>query len=90
MDEQVNIQINSQINSQINDKINEIFNGNIINDLKHAISKRKCLNKTNNIFIYIFHIIQTMGILTTTVAAGYNLKALVWVGAGLNALAKFI
>jgi len=71
-------------------QIQNILNGNVIDDLNQAIKKRKCLNKANSVFIYIFHIIQTFGILTTTVAAGYNLKELVWVGAGLNALATLI
>jgi hypothetical protein len=42
------------------------------------------------IFEYAFHIVQTSGILITTVAAGYNAKFLVWVGAGISALASLI
>ncbi len=34
--------------------------------------------------------VQTSGILLTTIAAGYDIKALVWVGAGVNALASLI
>jgi len=50
----------------------------------------KCLNVSNTILIYIFHVVQTSGILITTIAAGYDIKALVWVGAGINALASLI
>ncbi len=40
--------------------------------------------------IYLFHIIQSAGILTTTIAAGYDMKSLVWAGVGLNILASLI
>ena len=38
----------------------------------------------------MFHIIQTAGILTTTIAVGYDIKILVWVGVGLNCAASLI
>jgi hypothetical protein len=40
--------------------------------------------------IYFFHLVQSAGILTTTLAAGYDLKYLVWVGVSLNAAATLI
>ena len=40
--------------------------------------------------VYLFHLIQSAGILTTTIAAGYNQKYLVWVGIGLNITASLI
>jgi GTP:adenosylcobinamide-phosphate guanylyltransferase len=40
--------------------------------------------------IYLFHIVQSAGILTTTVAAGYNFREIIWVGVGLNILASII
>jgi hypothetical protein len=40
--------------------------------------------------IYLFHIIQAAGILTTTIAAGYDMKQLIWVGVGFNLLASLL
>jgi hypothetical protein len=71
-------------------QVQTILDNNVVGDLKQAISKRKCLNTSNMVFIYIFHVVQTAGILITTVGAGYSDKNLVWVGAGLNALATLI
>ena len=42
------------------------------------------------VLIYLFHIVQSAGILTTTIAAGYDMKLLVWVGVGLNITATLI
>lgn len=42
------------------------------------------------VLIYLFHIVQSAGILTTTIAAGYDMKSLVWIGVGLNILASLI
>ena len=40
--------------------------------------------------VYLFHIVQSAGILTTTIAAGYDMKELVWVGVGLNIMASLL
>jgi len=71
-------------------EIKRIFEDNQINDLKRFMKKRECLNKTNNIFIYLFHFVQSLGIFVTMVAAGYNLQHLVWFGVALNSLATLI
>jgi len=71
-------------------EIQQILNENILGDLKKFISKRSCLNDANIILIYMFHLIQSAGILTTTIAAGYNIKELIWVGVGLNITASLI
>jgi len=71
-------------------EIKKIFEDNQINDLKRFMKKRECLNKTNNIFIYLFHFVQSLGIFVTMVAAGYNLQHLVWFGVALNSLATLI
>lgn len=75
---------------QIENEIKHIFNENKIKDLKKFISKRNCLNVSNQIMNYLFHIIQSAGVLTTTIAAGYDMKQLVWIGVGLNILASLI
>jgi hypothetical protein len=76
--------------TSISVQVQNILDNNVVGDLKNAIAKRKCLNTSNMVFVYIFHVVQTAGILVTTVGAGYNDKKLVWVGAGLNALATLI
>jgi len=78
---------------KINDlslEIKNIFDDNELNDLKRFINKRKCLNLSNSYLIYLFHIVQSAGVLTTTIAAGYNDKLLIWFGVGLNILASLI
>lgn len=75
---------------EIDTEIRHIFNENKVDDLKKFINKRSCLNTTNQILIYLFHIIQSAGVLTTTIAAGYNMKELIWIGVGMNILASLI
>jgi len=74
----------------VENQIRNIFNQNKIDDLKKFLNKRACLNRTNHVLIYLFHIIQSAGVLTTTIAAGYNMKELVWIGVGMNILASLI
>ena len=71
-------------------KIKNIFDDNEVEDLVRFMDKRKCLNACNMYLIYVFHLLQSAGILTTTIAAGYEIKALVWVGIGLNFLASLV
>ena len=76
--------------NDINSQINKIFEENRIKDLKRFMYKRQCLNSLNLYMTYMFNLIQSAGILTTTIAAGYNKKELVWVGVGLNIFATLI
>ena len=62
-------------------EIQSIFEKNKLEDLKTFINKRKCLNSCNMTLIYLFHIIQAAGILTTTI---------IWVGVGFNLLASLL
>ena len=71
-------------------EINSILNNNQLEDLKRFIKKRQCLNGSNQVMIYFFHVVQSAGILTTTIAAGYDYRFLIWVGVGLNILASLI
>ena len=71
-------------------EIQTILEKNKLDDLKEFIGKRKCLNSFNLALIYLFHIVQSAGILTTTVATGYDMKEFIWVGVGLNILATII
>ena len=74
----------------VSSEIQSILEKNKLDDLKEFINKRKCLNSCNLALIYLFHIVQSAGILTTTIAAGYNFKEVIWVGVGLNILASII
>jgi len=71
-------------------QIKKVFEENVLADLKRFIEKRQCLNETNMILIYLFHIVQSAGILTTTIATGYNVREYIWIGVGLNVLASLI
>lgn len=71
-------------------EINEIFENNEVDDLRRFISQRQCLNTSNTALMYIFHIVQAAGILTTAIAAGYRIEGLVWVGVGLNTAATLV
>ena len=78
------------MSSAVSVEIQSILEKNKLEDLKEFIHKRKCLNSCNMALIYLFHIVQSAGILTTTVAAGYEMKEIIWVGVGLNILASII
>ncbi len=71
-------------------KINKLLEDNKVDDLQRFIDKRQCLNSANMYLIYLFHIFQAAGILTTTIATGYSVKEIIWVGVGLNMLATLI
>lgn len=71
-------------------QIENIFEENRLHDLKRFMKKRQCLNEANIIMVYLFHIIQAGGIITTTIAGGYSIKELIWVGISLNLIASLI
>jgi hypothetical protein len=71
-------------------EIQNTLDKNKLEDLIAFLKKRKCLNNTNSYFIYFFHFFQSVGILTTSFAAGNNNTNLVWIGITLNFLATLI
>ena len=71
-------------------QIQSILNTYELDELKHLLYKRKYLNRCNVFLIYIFHLVQSAGILTTTIATGYNILYLIWIGVGLNILASLL
>ena len=77
-------------NNDISLKIKNIFDNNKLDDLKRFLSKRKCLNTTNSFLVYLFHIVQSLGILLTSYATGNNNTNLIWIGVSLNFLATLI
>ena len=48
------------------------------------------MNNCNISLIYLFHITQSAGILTTVIATSYNNTQLIWIGIGMNCLATLI
>jgi len=71
-------------------EVEAILNKNKLQDLQRFIDKRQCLNSWNVWLTYLFHIVQTGGILTTAIAQGYDEKDIVWLGVGLNFLASLL
>jgi hypothetical protein len=74
----------------VNEEIRIIFEENKMADLKRFMAKRQSLNSANGWLIYAFHVFQSAGILTTTIATGYNLRELIWVGVGLNVISTLM
>ena len=73
-----------------NEEIKIIFHENQLKDLKKFMVKREKLNYWNSNLIYLFYIIQSGGILTTSIAASINNQYLLWSGISLNMLAGLI
>jgi len=71
-------------------EIQSILDNNELDDLKRFLSKRRCLNASNSYLIYLFNFVQSLGILTTSYAAGNNNATLIWVGISLNFVATLI
>ena len=78
------------IDTNISIQIEEIFENNKIEDLKRFIKKRQSLNSCNVCMSYLYYFVQSVGILTTTIGTGYNVKELIWAGIGVNVLATLI
>ncbi len=74
----------------MNAEIEQLLNENTKEDLVRFLKKRRCLNSVNIHMNYIFHFLQTAGLLTTAIAQSYNLPSIVWVGVGLGSLASLI
>ena len=74
----------------MNSEIDKIIDNNKVNDLKRFLGKRKCLNESNIYLIYLFHLIQSIGIVLTSYATGTNNNRLAWIGISLNMSATLI
>ena len=77
-------------NVNINIEIQEILENNKVADLKRFIKKRQRLNSCNVCLSYLYYLVQSVGILTTTIGTGYEVKELIWTGIGVNILASLI
>jgi hypothetical protein len=81
---------NSQNSMTLSRRIKHIFEQNEIDDLEKFMNKRECLNNCNFYMIYLFYLVQSAGILVTTIATGYNAQIYIWLGVGLNIFASLI
>ena len=82
--------MNKTNKSDIRAEIQRLFDANQLEDLKRFMNKRQCLNRCNLYMLYIFHVIQSAGILTTSIGASMNDQKLIWFGVGLNTVASVI
>jgi hypothetical protein len=71
-------------------KIIDIFDKNQLDDLNRFMKKRQCLNGCNVHMLYLFHLIQSAGILTTSYGASVNDSNYIWTGIALNMVASLI
>jgi hypothetical protein len=71
-------------------KVVDILDENKHDDLQDFLNRRKYLNKTNMYLIYVFHFVQSTGLLITSYATSVNNTTLVWVGISLNAFASLL
>ena len=74
----------------MNCEIDIIINNNKVTDLKRFLVRRRCLNESNTYLIYLFHLIQSIGIILTSYATATNNSNLVWIGISLNMSATLI
>ena len=85
-----NQSISEASRNQLNKEINDILNKNKVEDLKKFLGKRSCLNKCNSVMMYLFYIVQSLGILATSISATVNDPILLWAGIALNMCASII
>ena len=74
----------------MNEEIDNIFKNNELSDLKTFIIQRDNLNKTNVIFLYSYHIINTSAIIITTIATYYNYKPVLICGITINIFGQLL
>jgi hypothetical protein len=70
--------------------IQKVLENNKLEDLQAFLKRRHCLNRCNSTMIYLFHIIQSLGILASSYSASTNDTRFLWTGIGLNMLASVI
>lgn len=78
------------IHQTANQTIVDILNKNKINDLHKLLKRREMLNCCNIRMTYLFHLVQTAGIFSTTISSSYNIQSLLWVGIAFNFIASIM
>ena len=71
-------------------KINNIINKNKIDDLMRFINKRQNINCSNQLFGYLFYIIQTISVFSTSLGQYNSNVYLIWSGIGLTSVGTLI
>ena len=82
--------MNNEIKNNMDNEIKNIIEKNKVDDLKKFLQKRQCLNSSNLVLMYFFHLLQSTGIILTSYAAGTNSQHLIWIGISLNMCATLI
>ena len=71
-------------------KINNMINKNKLSDLKRFFSKRQNLNISNQWFGYLFYLLQTASVFSTSLGQSYTNAYLIWTGIGLTSFGTLI
>lgn len=71
-------------------KINNIINKNKIEDLLRFINKRQNINCSNQWLGYLFYLIQTISVFSTSLGQAYANPYLTWTGIGLTSIGTLI
>lgn len=71
-------------------KINNIINKNKVDDLLRFMNKRQNINCSNQWFGYLFYLIQTISVFSTSLGQAYVNPYLSWTGIGLCSTATLI
>lgn len=70
--------------------IKQILLESQLTDLNRNIKRKHCLNNSNIYLVYLFNLVQSAGILSTTYGTSINNTNIVWIGISLNLLASLI
>jgi hypothetical protein len=71
-------------------KINNMINKNKLADLKRFFSKRQNLNISNQWFGYLFYLLQTASVFSTSLGQSYTNAYLIWTGIGLTSFGTLV
>lgn len=70
--------------------VQDILEENKVQDLENFLKRRHNLNRCNSLMIYLFHIVQSIGILASSYSASSGDSKFLWAGIGLNMTASLI
>ena len=71
-------------------KIRNIINKNKVDDLLRFMNKRQNINSTNQWLGYLFYLIQTISVFSTSLGQAYVNPYLSWTGIGLTSIGTLI
>ena len=74
----------------MDNNIKQILLESQLTDLNRNIKRKHCLNNSNIYLVYLFNLVQTAGIFSTTYGTSVNNINIVWIGISLNLLASLI